>query len=187
MTRVLDRIPDRTEGGEARSIPGPKWHALWTKSHCERVVSEHLRDRGFEVFLPEIQVWHRKGAGRAATPGPLFPGYLFLHHEMDKESFIRVLGVRGVVRLLGERWDKLAVVPERDIDGVRRVLDAALHPVPHPYLREGQRVKIRRGPLAGTEGFLVAAHGDTGLLVLSIDLFCRSIAVEVDCTLAEPA
>jgi transcription antitermination factor NusG len=187
MARALDRARDRRQGGEARSLPGPQWHALWTRSNCERLVGDQLSGRGFEVFLPEVRVWRRQAGARSATPRPLFPGYLFLHHAMDKESFIQVLGVRGVVRLLGERWDRLSVVPERDIEGVRRVLDAALTPLPHPYLSEGQRVRIRRGPLAGVEGFLVATDENAGLLVLSIDLFCRSIAVEVDCTLAAPA
>jgi len=186
MVHALDRLADRSKGGEARPDPAP-WHALWTRSHCERMVGEQLTERGFEVFLPEISVWHRNGASRGAALRPLFPGYLFLRHGMDKDSYLRVLGVRGVVRVLGERWDKLAVVPDREIDGVRKVLDAALAPMPHPYLREGQRVRVRRGPLAGVEGFLVAARADTGLLVLSIDLFCRSIAIEIDCTLAVPA
>jgi transcription antitermination factor NusG len=112
----------------------------------------------------------------------MFPGYLFLRHAMDKVSFIEVHKTRGLVRMLGERWDRLAVAPEQEIEAVQKLLDARLPAVPHPYLREGQRVRISQGPLAGVEGLLVRIKPNKGLLVLSINLLQRSVAVEVDCT-----
>ena len=35
----------------------------------------------------------------------MFPGYLFLHHAMDKAAYVEVSKVRGLVQVLGERWD----------------------------------------------------------------------------------
>ena len=45
-----------------------------------------------------------------------------------------------------------------------------------------RRVRIAAGPLAGVEGILVRIRPDKGLVVLSVDLLQRSVAVEVDCT-----
>ena len=56
----------------------------------------------------------------------------------------------------------------------------------HPYLREGQRVRITHGPLANVEGILVRSRPNRGLLVLSVDLLHQSVAVEVDCTQVVP-
>jgi transcription antitermination factor NusG len=112
----------------------------------------------------------------------MFPGYLFLHHALDKASYLVVRQARGLVRILGERWDRLAVVPEGEIAAIRRVVTAQVSVWAHPYLREGQRVRITQGPLAGVEGLLVEGKWHKGLLVLSIDLLQRSVAVEVDCT-----
>jgi transcription antitermination factor NusG len=117
----------------------------------------------------------------------MFPGYLFLQHAMDKSSYIEVRKARGLVRILGERSDQLAVVPDTEIEAIQRVLRAHLPALPHPYLREGQRVRITRGPLADVEGILVRFKPNKGLLVLSIDLLQRSVAVEVDCTLVVAA
>jgi len=71
-------------------------------------------------------------------------------------------------------------VPEAEIDAIQRVLCSNLPVVAHPYLREGMRVRITHGPLNGVEGILVQSKPNKGLLVLSIDLLRRSIAVEVD-------
>ena len=50
---------------------------------------------------------------------------------------------------------------------------------PHPYLRVGQRVRVKYGPLAGAEGILVRKK-DKCRLVLNLDLIMRSVAAEVD-------
>jgi len=162
------------------------WYAVWTRSHCERLVRDQLAGEGFETYLPELDVWVREGAVRRTVPLPLFPGYLFLHHAMDKTSYLRAIRARGIVSILGRSWDRLESVPDDEIESVRRVLGARANPVPHPFLREGERVAIRQGPLAGAEGILLRIDSARGLLVISIELFQRSLAVEVDCTMTSP-
>ena len=164
-----------------------KWYALWSKSHCEQLVCDQLAAKGFQVFLPKIEVWSRRNGGRHCISVPMFPGYLFLHHAMDLNSYIEVLKTRELVRVLGDGRDRLAVVPDAEIDAIQKVVQAHLPALPYPYLREGQRVRITKGPLAGVEGILVHTKPNKGLLVLSIELFQRSVAVEVDCTFAVAA
>ena len=117
----------------------------------------------------------------------MFPGYLFVHHVMDKSSYIEVCKSPGLVSILGERWDRLEVVPDPEIEAIQRALRTKLPMLPHPYLREGQRVRITRGPLADVEGIFVRANPNKGLLVVSINMLHRSVAVVVDTTLVEAA
>jgi len=168
------------------AAPG-NWYALWTQSHCEELVRDQLDAKGFHLFLPKIEVWSRRNGVRRRILTPMFHGYLFLHHVMDHLSYVEVRKARGLVRILGDRWDCLATVPDTEIEAIQKVVNADLPALPHPYLREGQRVRITGGPLAGVEGIMVQTKPDKGLLVLSINLFQRSVAVEVDCTLAVAA
>jgi transcription antitermination factor NusG len=172
---------------ENRQPGAPKWHALWTRSHCEQLVHDQLASKKFELFLPKINIWSRRAGLRCLTQVPLFPGYLFVHHAVDKFSYNEICKTRGLVRILGERWDRLAPVAEKDIDGIKRVLDSQLQAMPHPYVRQGQRVRICRGPLKDVEGVLLKIKPEKGLFVVSIDLLQRSVAVEIDCTLVTPA
>jgi transcription antitermination factor NusG len=116
----------------------------------------------------------------------MFTGYLFLRHAIEKRSYLEIMNTRGVVRILGERWDRLAPVDDAEIETIQRLgrSDRAL--MPYPYLREGQRVRITEGSLAGVEGFLVRHKATRGLLVLSVNLLNRSVAVEVDCAAVSP-
>jgi transcription termination/antitermination protein NusG len=86
------------------------------------------------------------------------------------------------VRILGEHWDKLGVVTDAEIDSIQKVLQARVPILTQPYLKQGERVRIVAGPLTGAEGILVQTKPSKGMLVLSVDLLQRSLAVEVDCS-----
>ncbi len=164
-----------------------KWHVLWARTHSEQIVHDQLASKGFELFLPMMDVWSRRKGLRQHARVPMFRGYLFLHHAMDKVSYVEVRKARGLVKLLGESWDCLATVPDPQIEAIQKVHHAHLPILPHPYLREGERVRITAGLLAGAEGILLRTKLNKGLLVVSIDLLQRSVAVEVDATVVEPA
>jgi transcription antitermination factor NusG len=116
----------------------------------------------------------------------MFPGYLFLNHAMDKTSYIEVTKARGLVRLLGDSWDSLAEVPEGEIAAIQRIQQAGVPAVSRPYLRVGERVRIAHGLLEGVEGILVRTRPEKGLVVVSVHLLQRSVAVEVDCAIVAP-
>ena len=99
------------------------WYAIWTRSHCERLVEQQLTARGFSPFLPEVATLRprsgqasRQSAKRAprnqSKVSPMFPGYLFVHDSMTKERYVEMLGVRGIVRVLEDGWTRLTPIPD---------------------------------------------------------------------------
>lgn len=163
-----------------------RWFVLWTRSHCEQLVCDQLEARGFHPFLPTIEIWSRRGGLRHQIRIPMFSSYLFLHDVLDKYSDVEVRRARGLVGILGSAWNRRAVVPPHEVEAIRQVVSARVPARPHPYLKEGQRVRIVRGPMVDVEGILLRIKPNKGFLVLSVDLLQRSVAVEVDCTLAIP-
>jgi transcription termination/antitermination protein NusG len=179
---ALDFETDRIDRATVRPTR-VHWYAAWTNSHCEQLVHDQLHAKGFEPFLPKVEVWSRRRGGRRLVSTPLFPGYVFLHHPvMSKVDYIEVCKARGLVRVLGERWDRLETIPDDEVDSIRRVLEAHVPMMPHPYLRDGERVRIVRGPLTDVEGLLIRTKPNKGLVVVRVTLLQRSVAVEVDCT-----
>jgi transcription antitermination factor NusG len=165
---------------QSEGRPTPLWHALYTRIHCEQLVRDQLAVKGFHIFLPKNDVWSQRAGKRHLISVPMFPGYLFLRHAIDKSSYIDVRKARGLVRILGECWDKLNVVPDAEIEAIQTILNASMPVMPHPYLREGQQLRITQGSLGGVEGILIQSKPAKGLLILSVDLLQRSIAVEID-------
>jgi transcription antitermination factor NusG len=179
-------VPGTTSGAlaaEAAAVVTGReatWHVLWTHSHCEQLVRDQLSAKGFHPFLPQIEVWSVRAGRRRLINAPMFPGYLFLNDAVDKQRHIEVCKARGLARILGEGWDRLAVVPEAEIAAIRQLAASRVPVFAHPYLRAGRRVRIVSGPLADVEGILVKARPEKGLLVLSVHILQRSVAVEVD-------
>jgi transcription termination/antitermination protein NusG len=164
-----------------------QWSVLWTHSNSERRVEEQLRGKGFETFLPLIKSWSRRRGAQLSIALPMFPGYVFVRHVVDKRGYIEMLKARGVVKVLGERWDRPAPIPDTEIEAIRRVAAADVPVFPYPFLKEGQQVRIVEGALAGLEGILIATRPEKGLLVVSVDLLQRSVAVDIESTQVQPA
>jgi transcription antitermination factor NusG len=186
---VAGRKGGNTEGGEAltANAANASWHVLWTRSHCEELVHDQLAAKGFHPFLPTLQVWSRRRGVRHQIRVPMFPGYLFVNDGLDHQAHVEVRKARGLVGILGGSWDHPALVPAPEVEAIRSVVEARLPALAHPYLKQGRRVRIVDGPLRDVEGILVQSRADRGLVVLSVELLQRSVAVEVDAAMVEPA
>jgi transcriptional antiterminator RfaH len=168
----------RTKGGEAL-LNTESWYAIWTRSHCERLVEQQLSAMGFSPFLPEVPTRSVRARREHFKPAPLFPGYLFVRDAMTKARYVDLLGARGIVRVLEDGWTRLTPVPDADIDAIQRIVQSGLTVFPHPFLRHGARVRVMEGALSGVEGIFVRDSQPKGWLVVSIDLLGRSVALEV--------
>ena len=115
------------EGTSAPLCPddsGPlPWHVLWTRSHCEWLVHDQLAGRGFRPYVPEIDMWCQHKGSRQIARAPMFSGYLFLNDRLDKRAHVDVRKTRGLVQILGEAWDRPAVVPEAEMQAIHRVAE----------------------------------------------------------------
>jgi transcription antitermination factor NusG len=70
-------------------------------------------------------------------------------------------------------------IDECEIEAVRTVLRSGLFAEACPFLREGQKVRIVRGSLAGLEGILVKKKTQFRM-VISVTMLQRSVSVEID-------
>ena len=160
----------------------PKWYAAYTYSYHEKRVAGQLRERSIAHFLPLYQTVRNWRNGRANLQLPLFPGYVFV--QIARADRIRVLGISSVVRLVGTSTGPV-VIPDAEIQTLQKGLSSSVHAEPCPYLTVGSRVRIRRGPFSGAEGFLIRKKQKCKV-VISLEIIMRSVAVEVDASDVEP-
>jgi transcription antitermination factor NusG len=157
---------------------GMAWYAVRTRSNFEQQAVAEIADKGFEAYLPAFQQVHQWKDRKKIVNHPLFPGYFFVRLVDSNERRLAVLKTAGVVQILGS-GKTIEPVPEEQVESVRRMLSANVACFAHPFLREGSRVRIRRGALKDLEGLLVRFK-NAYRLVLSVDLLCQSVATEVD-------
>ena len=154
------------------------WYALHTRPRHEKVVVQRLAERRVETFLPVVTEVHRWSDRKKKVELPLFSCYVFAKFAPNKAERLNVLRVDGVLGLVGSHSEGSAI-PEEQIDAVRTLVDGAIPWSAYPFLKIGQRVRIRSGALDGVEGILVSRNGSQ-TLVISVDAIQRSLAVRVE-------
>ena len=153
-----------------------RWYAVYSLSNHEKRVELRLEAKGIEVFLPLSRVVKRwKNRTTAIVQLPLFTGYVFVRISANEKT--KVLDTAGVLSLVGVAG-KPAPLPDSEIEAIRSRFHLGQFE-PYPYLKVGQRARIRSGPLAGFEG-IVVRKDDKLRIVLSIDLIMRSVAAHVE-------
>jgi transcription antitermination factor NusG len=77
-----------------------------------------------------------------------------------------------------------AEVPDEEICAVRQLVEKTVRVEPHPFLKSGDWVRVRSGPLMGVEGILVRKK-NLFRLVVSVEILGKSAAAEVDASMVE--
>ena len=157
------------------------WYALYTKHQHEKTVAQILTVKGFETLLPLYQTAHRWKDRTKFISLPLFPGYVFLNGGLERRlDIVTTPGIHSFVSCAG----KPAAIPREEIEALRKALDSGAQMEPHPFLKCGDIVQVKWGPLAGIRGILVRKK-NLHRLVLSIEMLGQSAALEVDAQLVE--
>jgi transcription antitermination factor NusG len=163
--------------------PAVSWYALHAHYQHEKAVAQILTHKGFDVFLPLYDTAHRWKDRTKRLSLPLFPCYVFIQSGLDRR--LQILSTPGVLGFVG--WSgRAAPIPEAEIEAVLRTVESALRVEPHPFLKRGDWVRVKFGPLQGVEGMLVRKK-NLFRLVLSVEMLQRSVAIEVDVTAVEGA
>jgi len=158
------------------------WWALYTRHQHEKAVSEMLETKGIEVFLPVYESVRRWKDRNKVLSLPLFPCYVFVRGTLKQK--LQVVSTPGVHMIL-TRGDRIATVPEEEIEAIRKTVEGAYRVEPHPFLRIGERVRVTRGTLQGVEGILLRKK-NLLRLILSVNMLAQSVAVEIDVADVEP-
>jgi transcription antitermination factor NusG len=158
------------------------WWVLYTRHQHEKAVAEMLLAKDFEVFLPLYESVRRWKDRKKLLTLPLFPCYVFVKGGQDRR--LQVVTTPGIHTILFH-GESVAIVPEAEIQAIRKAVEGPFRVEPHPFLKCGERVRVTRGSLEGVEGILIRKK-NLYRLVLSVDMMAQSVAVEIDATDVEP-
>lgn len=153
-----------------------KWFALNVIARHEKVVSQLLRNKGYETFLPLYTRRHRYDRRFREFELPLFPGYVFCHSELATR--LPIVTTPGVIRMVGAGRNPIPV-DDDEIRSLQMAAEAGVPMCPLARWQPGQMGRITCGPLTGVEGIFVREK-QSMRLVLSVSLLQRSVFLEID-------
>jgi transcription antitermination factor NusG len=164
---------------EQTETPELQWYAVHVRSRHEFQVHDRLLQKGVEIFLPTVEKLRKWKDRKKLISFPLFPGYIFVHTTKEAHNLLGVLKVKGVVRMLCTIPGEPDPIPDDQMISLKKLIENREELDPYPYLNEGQRVQIIKGPLSGVEGILVKKM-DKHILVLSVDVLRQGVALTIN-------
>lgn len=154
-----------------------RWYGLHVRPRFEKIVAEHLQQRGYEEYLPLCRSRRQWSDRIKEIETPLFPGYLFC--RFDASQRLPILIVPGVLSLVGSGKQALPI-PDEEILALQSVVQSGLSYEPSGFPTTGQVVRVERGPLQGIVGIASAHKNNNCRFTISVNLLRRSVSVELD-------
>lgn len=130
-----------------------RWFLVHTLPRSELRARLHMNAQGFETFLPQIDRTIRHARQLRTVRAPLFPRYLFTRLDLDVDRWLSIQGTAGVACLYTCEGRPVPV-PVGVVESLAIHAHQANLSLFGRELREGERVRIFRGPFAEFIGTL---------------------------------
>ncbi len=169
-----------------------QWYIINTYSQHESKTAENLKKRiqtmNMQDLILRIVVAEqdvpvlKDGLPTGKTKKiNLYPGYIFVEMIMTHESWYIVRNTPGVTGIAGSGGGGQMPTPvsREEIEPVLKrmgLVDDAMY----ERYSVGDRVRVIRGPLEGTEGKIISIDKETGACRVETVFFGRSTPVDVD-------
>ena len=158
------------------------WLAVYTKPRHEKKAESELSKKEIESYLPLVKQQRFWKDRKKWVWMPLFRSYLFARIPLNETLHVlQTHGVHHIVKLGG----KIAVVPDEQVEAVRKMLEGGYVPDAHDYFDVGDEVEIGGGPLVGLQGILVRKDAETRFVV-RVDGIQQAISVHIDAEMLKP-
>jgi transcriptional antiterminator RfaH len=152
MRAAVEEIP--APSGAILALTGQeRWFVVRTQPRRESQAERQLANQHFRTFLPRFRKSRRHARKFEIVSAPLFPGYLFVILDLDRDRWRSVNGTYGVDRLLTHAGAP-EPVPHGLVEQLLAATDAAGIVRLHPNLQNGQMVRVSAGPFANFVGRL---------------------------------
>jgi len=130
-----------------------RWFLAHTQAKSEWKAEFHLGAQGFRTYLPQIQKTIRHARQLRTVRAPLFPRYLFVILDLERDRWLSVRSTIGVSHLFTTRDGRPVAVPVGIVERLIDVSDGNLARLDSGLVK-GQRVRILSGPFANFTGTL---------------------------------
>ena len=144
-----------------------KWFLVYTKAKEEEIAQKNCANQGFETFLPMI-AYEKISQPKSFSLKPMFPRYLFITINVEKDNWHLIKSTRGVSHLV-LFGNKFAAVPNAVIEFIKtRVNNHSIvkHNVTRQLFQKGDKLVINKGVFQGKEAKFLSMTGKERVRIL---------------------
>jgi transcription elongation factor/antiterminator RfaH len=156
---------------------GERWYVATTLPHKENVAVANLRREGFCTFLPLYRKTRRHARKLDTIFAPLFPRYIFVAVDVDRDRWRSINGTLGVQRIVSN-GEMPIPVPAGIVETLHQSLDEKGALIFTESLTVGTKIRLLSGPFADALGILRRLDG-AGRVQILLNLLGGDVKVSV--------
>jgi len=153
-----------------------EWFILQFKPNAHHQANKNLIQQGFETFLPFHNTTSRNVSRFINATRPLFPGYMFISFDRTEPKWHKINNTYGVSRLVTFN-STLKSLPTTFVNNLMKRYDLSGNLLPIQKLKEGDQVKLLKGPFANFIATIEKYEDDQRIWVL-MDLMGRKSKIQ---------
>lgn len=134
-----------------------QWYALFVKTGEEEDMRKYLEtllpDINMKILIPKRKLQERRKGKVYEVIKTLLPGYVLVKTEMDVDFYYRLKKMPGLLKILRDESEPLPI-PEHEIAVILALTNQGDVIDFSEIYKEGDRIKVARGPMKGLEGII---------------------------------
>ena len=162
-----------------------RWFLAYTLPKSERKAQWHLHAQGFRSYLPQIQKTIRHARQLRTVQAALFPRYLFIVLDLERDRWLSVRSTVGVARVFTTQDGRPVPVPDGIVESLIAHSDGNLTRLDSGLVK-GQHVRILCGPFANFVGTLERLD-EAGRVQVLLEMMGTAVPVSLRRSALAPA
>lgn len=162
-----------------------RWYAIKVQSGFEDKVEALLNSFRVgegpvsEVVVPKQKVTEVKGGKREVIEKKIYPGYVFVNMRLTDEMWYKIRSTKGVGNFVG--LGKPMPLSQGDVNKIFKLIEKSdKEPALNVTFQKGDTVRVKDGPFESFEGTVEELNIKKGTVKVSMVVFGRPTAVELD-------
>lgn len=161
-----------------------EWYVISVKTGREEDVQNRLNARFNESFfslVPKKHLIEKRQGETNHVIEKLFPGYVFIRTNMDRNKFKVINRMTGVVRLVSADTD-YSRIDDNEMDIILKLINKDGIIECSKLLKENSKITVLEGPLLGMESIIkkVNSHTNRARILLNLMGDPRTFEVGVE-------
>ena len=186
---MSDAVPPEEASTQPASDPNLRWYVVRVQSGREESVKDGLLRRvnaaGLQtkitnVIVPTEKVTEIRSGRKTVREKKLYPGYIMIEMEQDKDAWFLVRETPGIGDFLGLKEP----IPMAEHEVTKMLVDQSATEEDRPKIKievqKGDSVRVKDGPFENFDGQVEEVDAKNGRVKVAITVFGRSTPVDLE-------
>ena len=182
---VSSATPASHDFADLELTAGERWFCVHTLPKKELYAEANLKRQDFRCFVPKVIKTVRHARRTKTALAALFPRYLFIVIDLDRDQWRSILGTFGVATLIMEDDLRPRSAPVGVVESLIEATGTAGSLDFRDQLKVGQDVRILTGPFADQMGRL-ARLDDQGRVAVLLEIMGAERLVRTERAALQP-